>query len=105
MLWSGAIVDIPVGWALCDGTLGTPDLTDRFIVQAGDTYNPDDSGGDIAHLHTFTSNDHFHSIPGGTAITGISPRNALTGNKVITGTTNAKYAPPPYYALAYVMKL
>ena len=31
IMWSGAIVDIPEGWLLCDGTNGTPDLTDKFI--------------------------------------------------------------------------
>ncbi|MCX5905264.1 MAG: hypothetical protein NTV89_17740, partial [Proteobacteria bacterium] len=32
MMWSGAINQIPAGWALCNGTNGTPDLRDRFIV-------------------------------------------------------------------------
>lgn len=27
----GDIKDIPKGWALCDGTNGTPDLTGRFL--------------------------------------------------------------------------
>ena len=34
-MWSGAIENIPAGWALCDGTNGTPDLRGRFIVGAG----------------------------------------------------------------------
>lgn len=34
MMWSGAITTIPNGWALCDGTNGTPDLRGRFIVGA-----------------------------------------------------------------------
>lgn len=42
-LWSGAIVDIPAGWYLCDGTNGRPDLRDCFVVGAGLTYNPDDT--------------------------------------------------------------
>lgn len=33
-MWSGRISDIPSGWVLCDGTNGTPDLRDRFIVGA-----------------------------------------------------------------------
>lgn len=28
-LYSGLVADIPDGWALCDGTNGTPDLTDN----------------------------------------------------------------------------
>lgn len=43
VLWSGAIVDIPSGWHLCDGTQGTPDLRDMFVIGAGDTFAPDDS--------------------------------------------------------------
>lgn len=43
MLWYGAVVDIPSGWALCDGTNSTPDLTDCFVIGAGDTYAPDDT--------------------------------------------------------------
>ncbi len=38
IMWSGAINDIPVGWALCDGSNGTPDLRDRFIVGAEGEY-------------------------------------------------------------------
>ena len=29
--WSGTIDKIPTGWALCDGTNGTPDLRGRFL--------------------------------------------------------------------------
>lgn len=42
VLWSGAIADIPAGWALCDGNNTTPDLRDRFIVGAGGAYSPDE---------------------------------------------------------------
>lgn len=43
LLWHGAVVDIPPGWALCDGNNGTPDLRDRFVIGAGSTYNPYDT--------------------------------------------------------------
>ena len=39
VMWSGSIGDIPDGWALCDGSDDTPDLTDKFI------YGSD--GGDL----------------------------------------------------------
>ena len=29
-MWSGSIEEIPQYWAFCDGTDGTPDLTDRL---------------------------------------------------------------------------
>ena len=56
-MWSGAIVNIPEGWALCDGNNGTPNLTDRFVVGAGNAYSVDATGGSadaivVAHSHT-----------------------------------------------------
>ena len=32
---SGSIATVPQGWAACDGTQGTPDLRDRFILGSG----------------------------------------------------------------------
>jgi hypothetical protein len=40
VFWSGTIATIPAGWYLCDGTNGTPDLRNQFIVGA----YADDSG-------------------------------------------------------------
>lgn len=40
IMWSGKIADIPTNWALCNGTAGTPDLRNRFIIGADvDTSN------------------------------------------------------------------
>jgi hypothetical protein len=54
-MWSGAVDAVPWGWALCDGTNGTPDLRDRFIVGAGSTYAKGATGGatsvNLAHTH------------------------------------------------------
>ena len=36
IMWSGSIISIPSGWLLCDGTLGTPNLVDKFIRGASD---------------------------------------------------------------------
>jgi hypothetical protein len=33
-LWYGSIATIPTGWALCNGSNGTPDLRNRFVVGA-----------------------------------------------------------------------
>lgn len=44
---------IPDGWALCDGTNGTPDLRNRFIIGAGDIYNSGDTGGETSHAHKY----------------------------------------------------
>lgn len=52
MLWSGSADSIPVGWALCDGSNGTPDLRNRFVVGAGSTYAVGATGGEAEHVLT-----------------------------------------------------
>ena len=54
-MWSGAVNAIPGGWALCDGTNGTPNLRDRFIVGAGSSYAVGATGGATTHTHTATA--------------------------------------------------
>ena len=45
IMWSGSIGSIPAGYVICDGNNGTPDLRDRFVVGAGNTYAVGNSGG------------------------------------------------------------
>lgn len=131
LLWSGSIASIPSGWALCNGSNGTPDLRDRFIVGAGSTYAVDATGGSadavvVSHTHTATVTDpgHIHGITGSQSGVGsthnkldannsnqISASNttsATTGISVTvnsTGSSGTNANLPPYYALAYIMKL
>lgn len=104
LLWSGAVVDIPAGWLLCDGNFGTPDLTDRFVVGAGDTYDPEDTGGSTTHNHNFTSDGHIHVIPAGSNIVAGFDYNKQTESNADSGTTDNKFNLPPWFALAYIMK-
>lgn len=77
MMWSGSIASIPSGWLLCNGSNGTPDLRDRFIVGAGSTYAVAATGGAAtvalstaelpSHTHTFSGTTggggaHNHSV-------------------------------------------
>lgn len=48
VMWAGSSGSVPAGWHLCDGTSGTPDLRDRFIVGAGVTYTLGQTGGSAA---------------------------------------------------------
>jgi hypothetical protein len=43
--WAMDIGLIPAGWAFCDGSNGTPDLRDRFVIGAGGAYALDQRGG------------------------------------------------------------
>ena len=102
-LYSGAVVDIPSTWRLCDGTFGTPDLRNKFVAGAGDTYAVDATGGAINHLHDFTSNTHSHDIIVDTDM-GVWPTfNYESSMEVATGTTDNANGLPPYLALAYIM--
>ena len=56
-LWSGLVTAIPAGWALCNGSNGTPNLRDRFIVGAGSTYAPGATGGANTHTHTASADN------------------------------------------------
>ena len=60
IMWSGLISNIPIGWSLCNGTNGTPNLQDRFIVGAGSSYTVGATGGSsdaivVEHSHTGTT--------------------------------------------------
>jgi len=43
--WSGSIGSIPSGYVLCNGSNGTPDLRDRFLVGSGTSYSVGSNGG------------------------------------------------------------
>jgi len=129
-LWYGAIGSVPVGWYLCDGSNGTPDLRDRFVVGAGSTYSVNATGGSadsvvVSHTHTassvVTDPGHNHTVnAGGTASNSLNSGGtvnlassntgtATTGITVATTITSAGVSGtnanlPPYYALAYIMK-
>lgn len=70
IMWTGDIMNIPSGWYLCDGTNGTPNLVDKFVVSTGVKFNVNDVGGNAntlvyshTHTNTFnTSGDHFHDL-------------------------------------------
>ena len=42
-LWSDA--NVPDGWLVCDGSNGTPDLRDRFVVGVSENFDLNSTGG------------------------------------------------------------
>lgn len=63
VIYSGAFADIPETWHLCDGTAGTLDLTDRFILGTNTEDELGDVGGAKKHRHNLIAAD----TPAGTA--------------------------------------
>ena len=170
VMWSGTLASVPVGWHLCDGTAGTPDLRDKFIYGWTAGVNPGGTGGSASHLHApgtyiftltipahthsagtynlpshshtlsgntgSTSSDnityqagaisenvigvwqHSHTLSGNTGSTGGIGGPTILGNSAsgggfsnapfgtpITGTSASTTTLPPYYKLAFIMKI
>jgi hypothetical protein len=109
LIWRGSEASIPNGYHLCDGTAGTPDLRDRFVLGAGHDFNPDETGGSDIHSHTYSGGDHTHSLP---TISSAAPgpgavldlTASTSGQSGVSGTTGDSSSMPPYYALCYIMK-
>jgi hypothetical protein len=67
----------PSGWAVCDGTKGTSDLSNRFIMGVASDEKIGASGGSATHSHTaggepagrwrvggeLAGADHNHGLP------------------------------------------
>jgi microcystin-dependent protein len=71
VLWSGAANAIPSGWALCNGSNGTPDLRNRFVVGAGDTYAIGSTGGaESVSVGTANMPSHKHGLSGSVDASG-----------------------------------
>lgn len=121
-MWSGAVNNIPSGWILCNGSNGTPDLRDRFIVGAGSSYGVGSRGGSekVAlnitqipyHKHQYRkptlaefakvdgSGEYFWKV-NGTEYEVTTSTGGSTENPYITESHENR---PPYYALCFIMK-
>jgi len=106
-MWNNTTNTIPTGWQLCDGSNGTPNLTDKFIVGAGSSYTVGATGGNNnVTLSTTQLPPHIHPItivantnPGGThthsatSTVADSGHSHGTNGSVIT-TAGAAYTGP-----------
>ncbi|MBY3044845.1 hypothetical protein [Rhizobium leguminosarum] len=102
MKWIGDTsvdITVPDGWALCDGTRGTPNLIDRFVLgsaplQIGQT------GGAASHSHTALSKAAFDRD-------GFIVGNMISSGTIfgVTTTVREESSIPPFYKLIYLMRL
>jgi hypothetical protein len=115
VLWSGAIADVPPGWGLCDGSQGTPDLRDRFVVGAVKDFQgvasctltgaATQTGGSVTHTHTFTTDGHLHGTKSGGPFAGSVGTIDIVKEKDSGTTDGLSTVAVPYFALAFIMKL
>lgn len=112
--WYGALGSIPTGYALCNGSNGTPDLRNRFLVGAGSSYSLGNTGG--ANTVTLNINQipsHNHRVIGHSGHTGGNGYAGEIGGSSdgysfytnYVGGSQAHENRPPYYAVYYIMKL
>ena len=115
VMWSGAISEVPPGWGLCDGSQGTPDLRDRFVVGAVKDFQgvasctltgaATQTGGSVTHTHTFTTDGHLHGTKSGGPFAGSVGTIDIVKEKDSGTTDGPNTVPVPYFALAFIMKL
>jgi microcystin-dependent protein len=60
IMWDGAV--LPSGWVECNGSNGTPDLTDGFVIGAGGAYAVGASGGYNSWTQNYTITVAAHTL-------------------------------------------
>lgn len=110
IMWSGEAV--PDGWALCDGENGTPDLRGRFVLGVSDSHQMGEVGGEEEvtltveqmprHRHSMSCALPYESAASGSYVSGAKD---YSGTTQYQGSSQPHNNMPPYYTLAYIMKL
>lgn len=103
--WAGSAGSIPAGWALCDGTQGTPDLRDKFVVATSAAFPVGAVRHEHVHNHEFTGDGHTHGFPPGPGPLAGADYSIFTSADPSQGDTDNAKSEPPYYVLCSVMKL
>ena|ERR1700681_659520 len=106
---------IPQGWAICDGTNGTPDLRGKYLVGVDALADIGKNVGNEKHNHNVSvrgTTDSARSAPDGWGFdgpdrgkapqaTGLDHTHGFTG----AGGTDYSYNAPPSVTVIYLMKL
>lgn len=104
-MFSGHTLNIPPGYVLCNGSNGTPDLRNLFIIGAGDkAASGDTNSAPSNNTLTGTGTALHYDSPNGTDrgdSGAATPRVLYEDNGTPGNGTNLIM---PYYALAYIMR-
>ena len=115
VMFNGKAEEIPSGWAICDGTNGTPNLIDRFILAS--TYAGGTGGKSQVTLTVSQLPPHKHRLK--KCWYGKSDNaddrqvvrwddSVSTNDQILTEETGLGLPidiMPPYYRLIYIMKV
>ena len=104
IMWNSTIASIPSGWVLCDGSNGTPDLRDRYIIGA----KQDDSGVAKTNISgSLEQTGGASQVTSGAGNAFGTAQNFVGGNAL--GVNNRGHGHPvtvipPFFALVFIMK-
>ena len=137
IMWYGSTGTIPSGWSLCDGTTvngyATPNLRDRFVIGAGNSYAVNATGGSTTDTVNISGSDTVSisasdnvTISGTTgapvssnlyglgdvggsnkhvhSFSGSATVNISASDTVNISGSDTVNTIPPYYALCYIMR-
>lgn len=94
-IWSGSEDNVPDGWHICDGTEGTPDLRDKFVLGAGESHPVGEDGGEeTVTLGITNMPSHAHDMY---LYNGSGSNNSLLTNGLAI--TNSSGAPITTYGI------
>jgi len=131
-IFAGTLASIPSGWRLCDGTEGTPDLRSKFVRGVASAVTEPGATGGLdsvtlvsaeigSHNHTITAYSHSHEFTGATGAGTGGIRRTASGTETDTKDTTFNSPPnqnlintggggshenkPPFFEIAYIMKI
>src|SRR5262245_41647431 len=102
VMWSGSLVSIPTGWKLCDGSGGTPDLTDKFVRGAPPAVDPGSTGGANTHSHSMGPMTPASAVV--TVDVTVPTVNVATDLHNHQDFSDVQDNIPEYFTVAYIMK-
>jgi len=129
IMFNAAFATLPPNWQLCDGTNGTPNMTDKFVYGTVTEGELLDTGGsadavNVAHTHTGSTNStgaHTHNTKGGANGNGsggyddanfsFNTPTSSAGNHSHTVTVDSAGVSgtgkniPPYIKLAFIQRM
>ncbi len=95
--YTGSLNALPLNYHICDGTNGTPDLRDRFIVGAGNSYNLNNIGGTSTNILALNQLPNLADF--------LNKTIAVQGNNQVNGSENlVSSLPVRSWSWEYFMK-